>query len=94
MRFKSLIAGILLAGTVAFSAAATDERSPDPIPPTPINAISEKPAVMTPVPSREDQAQLMGGICRWGYYYCYLAYPLPVGSPCCCPYFCGAVSFQ
>ena len=94
MYVRSLIAGIALAGTVIFSAMAAEDRSLPPIPPTPVNATSEKPALMTPIPSREKQAQFMGGICRWGYFYCYLVYPLPVGAPCCCPTFCGAVSFQ
>ena len=35
----------------------------------------------------------MGAICRWGYYFCYLVAPLPIGAPCCCNAgFCGAVT--
>ena len=37
----------------------------------------------------------MGAICRWGYYFCYLVAPLPIGAPCCCNAgFCGWASFQ
>lgn len=32
------------------------------------------------------QAQVpMGAVCRLGYWFCYLAVPLPVGQPCWCP---------
>ena len=37
----------------------------------------------------------MGAICRWGYYFCYLVAPLPIGAPCCCNAgFCGWASLQ
>jgi len=52
--------------------------------------------LMTPIPSCEKYVQVMGSVCRWGIYYCVLAYPLPVGSPCCCPAFnfCGTVTLN
>ena len=35
----------------------------------------------------------VGAICRWGYYFCYLVAPLPIGTPCCCNAgFCGSVT--
>lgn len=42
------------------------------------------PARMTPSPPAE-LAQVMGSVCRWGVSWCWLTYPMPVGSPCFCP---------
>ena len=55
-----------------------------------------EPALVAPVPSAgEDRAQLMGSVCRWGYYYCWLRFPMPVGSACYCDMgFWGTVSMQ
>ena len=44
-------------------------------------------------PAQTQHAQLMGSICRWQAYYCFLVYPLPVGTPCWCNAgFAGTVS--
>lgn len=43
-------------------------------------------------PAQTQHAQLMGNICRWGMYYCWLPFPAPVGTACACPGFWGTVS--
>lgn len=60
------------------------------------NGMARPFTLMTPIPSCEKSAQVMGSVCRWGIYYCVLPYPLPVGSPCCCPAFnfCGTVTLN
>ena len=55
-----------------------------------------EPALTSPIPSAGgDRAQLMGSVCRSGFYYCWLPFPLPVGSSCYCNVgFWGFVSMQ
>ena len=43
-------------------------------------------------PEQTQHTQLMGGVCRWGMYYCWLPFPAPLGTTCQCPGFWGTVS--
>lgn len=90
--YKSLIffAAIILS-SVSF-ASGDVETQPEiiSVPVVETETVSDLPDITTTTSS--PLAQVYGGICRFGYYWCWLYQPLPIGVPCWCPGFQGLVS--
>ena len=98
-----IVVAVIVAMTIATSgiAKAKDQHGFAPVSPTE-ELLTEHAALpmsmpatsnqMTPAPSQQEHAQLMGMFCRWGYYVCVLPWPAPVGIFCWCPGFTGLVS--
>ena len=96
-RFTTILAAttVLLAVCGISGMASAEERSAVPVSFVPEEtarprlSMSEIPSAR---PAQTQHAQLMGSICRWEMYYCWLPFPMPVGTACSCPGFWGTVS--